>query len=69
VTNCLDEIYYFVTNFQLLPTALAQIEVESFLQLKTNFCCCKKATAGSSFCDLQKWFETRKLVTDSWIGL
>jgi hypothetical protein len=44
---------------------VALIEAKSLLQLKTNFCFYKKATNGSSFYKLQKWFETRKLAADS----
>jgi hypothetical protein len=41
--------------------------VESFYRLPLVFCCCKKATAGSSFCGVQKQLKTRKLETESWM--
>jgi len=37
-----------------LTTEIAQIVMESFLKGKTNFCCCKKATKGSTFYGEQK---------------
>jgi hypothetical protein len=57
-----DALLLFLLN------ALAQIEVESFWQLKTHFCWCKKATEGSSFCAVQKGFKTTKLATNSWMS-
>jgi hypothetical protein len=36
--------------------------------MKTNFCFYQKATKGSSFGKLQKWFESKKLETNGGIG-
>jgi hypothetical protein len=41
---------------------------KSLLQKMTIFCYCKKATAGSSFCGIQKKEFLKKLGANSWIG-
>jgi hypothetical protein len=48
-------------KLSILVETLAQIAVESFCSGKPIFCCCKKATKGSSFCNVQKRFETKNL--------
>ncbi len=52
----------FKTN-HIAPTV-----VESLFRMKTNFCFNQKATNGSSFGKLQKWFEAKKLETNGGIG-
>jgi hypothetical protein len=63
-----SNLYQLCMNVVLKTNVLAPTVVESLFRLKTNFCFYQKATKGSSFCKLQKWFEDKKLETNGGIG-
>jgi hypothetical protein len=51
-----------------LSGAVAQIEVESLVNIKAIFSWYKTATNGSSLCTKEKKLLWSKLGTESWIG-
>jgi hypothetical protein len=52
----------------LTGLVLAQIEMESHMNIKVIFTCPKTATNGSSFCGKVKKLLWNMLVMESWIG-